>query len=73
MAVDAGNAMDEMYNEHSSRLKLAVECITITLQQKVFNNSNHDVGLALFGDNDCINNTDKPHLMVLQPLQKPDL
>lgn len=62
-----------MYSQDSSRLKLAVDCINITLQQKVFNNNNHDVGLGIFGDNDCLNNAENPHLIVLHPLQKPDL
>ena len=65
-----------MYNDDSSRLKLAIDCINITLQQKVFNNSNHDVGLAIFGDNDSLNNNnnnDNRDLIVLQPLKKPDL
>lgn len=73
MAIDAGNSMDQMYNDESSRLKLAIDCINITLQQKVFNNSNHDVGLAIFGDNDSLHNNDSRDLIVLQPLQKPDL
>jgi hypothetical protein len=50
MVVDAGHTMDEMFNDYASRLKLALDCILITLQQKVFNNSNHDVGFAIFGD-----------------------
>lgn len=51
MLVDAGSAMDEMYSETMSRLNLALTCIQITLQQKIFQNSPHEVGLALFGDN----------------------
>ena len=52
MVVDVGSAMDAMFNDYSSRLKLALDCIRISLQQKVFNNANHDVGFAIFGDNE---------------------
>jgi hypothetical protein len=53
MVVDAGNSMDEMYTDDVSRLSLAMQCIIITVQQKIFHNSAHEVGLALFGDNDA--------------------
>lgn len=52
MALDAGSAMDEMYSEHASRLKLALECIEITLQQKIYYNNGHEVGFGIFGDAD---------------------
>jgi hypothetical protein len=52
MVLDAGNAMDEMYSESASRLKLALECIEITLQQKIYYNPSHEVGFGIFGDAD---------------------
>ena len=73
MAVDAGNSMDEMYNDESSRLKLALECINITLQQKVFNNSNHDVGFGVFGDDDSINDSYNQNFLLLYPPSKPNI
>lgn len=41
MVVDAGSAMDEMHSDTHSRLNLALECIEITLQQKIYYNPTH--------------------------------
>ena len=39
----------------------------MTLQQKIFNNSNHELGLLLFGDNE----SDDGNSLLLQSLEKP--
>lgn len=51
-AIDVGSSMDQSFSEHATRLKIAMECFKLTLQQKIFFNATHEVGLALFGDND---------------------
>jgi hypothetical protein len=71
MCVDAGNSMDEMYSEDASRLKLSMDCVTITLQQKTFSNSNHEVGFAIFGDADAGEEDD--NYLLLQPISKPNV
>jgi len=71
MCVDAGSSMDDMYNESASRLKLSMDCVTITLQQKTFNNSNHEVGFAIFGDADA--GEDDDNYLLLQPISKPNV
>jgi hypothetical protein len=72
MAIDAGSAMDEMYDEYSSRLKIALDCVSITIQQKIFQNSSHEVGFAIFGDADAAVEVDDNYLL-LKPIGKPDL
>ena len=61
-----------MYNEHSSRLKISLECISITLQQKIFHSSNHEIGFAIFGDTDTNGPYDDNYL-TLQEISKPNL
>ena len=51
IAIDAGSSMDEKFSENASRLKIAMECFKLTLQQKLFNNASHEIGFSLFGDN----------------------
>jgi hypothetical protein len=41
MAIDTGHSMDEQFSETMSRLNVAFECVKLTLQQKIFNNSSH--------------------------------
>jgi hypothetical protein len=49
-SIDAGSSMDEKFiDSESSRLNIALECLKLTLQQKLFNNSSHEIGFALFG------------------------
>ena len=49
-SIDAGSSMDEIFiDSESTRLKIALECLKMTLQQKLFNNASHEIGLALFG------------------------
>lgn len=49
-SVDAGSSMDDRFiDSDSSRFKIALECVKLTLQQKIFNNSTHELGLAVFG------------------------
>lgn len=69
MVVDVGNSMDEIFSEGSSRAKIALECCKLTLQQKIFNNASHELGLILFGDNE----TDDGNSLLLQPLEKPKI
>lgn len=41
-SIDAGTSMDEKFiDSDSSRLKIALECLKLTLQQKLFNNASH--------------------------------
>lgn len=51
VAIDAGSSMDQPFSDNASRLKIAMECFKLTLQQKIFNNASHEVGFSLFGDN----------------------
>lgn len=46
-----------------------MECFKLTLQQKIFNNSTHEIGLCLFGDN----MSDDGNNIELQQLSKPTL
>lgn len=69
LVVDAGSSMDEAFSEESSRLRVALECCKLTLQQKLFNNSSHEVGLMLFGDNE----SDDGNSVVLQAIDKPNI
>lgn len=64
MLVDVGNSMDEPFSDTSSRARIALECCKLTLQQKIFNNSSHELGLLLFGDNE----SDDGSSLVLQAL-----
>ena len=52
LCVDVGHTMDEEFSQGSSRAKIPLECCKLTLQQKLFNNANHELGLMCFGDND---------------------
>lgn len=69
ICIDAGNSMEQPFAEGTSRLKIAMECCKLTIQQKIFNNSTHEIGIALFGDNepDDENNTE------LWSLTRPDI
>ncbi len=69
LIVDVGYSMDEPFSETASRAKTAFECCKLTLQQKIFNNSNHELGLMLFGDND----SDDGNSLLLKELEKPTL
>ena len=41
-SIDAGSSMDESFiDSESTRLKIALECLKLTLQQKLFNNASH--------------------------------
>jgi hypothetical protein len=51
VAIDAGRSMAENFSDNISRFKISIECFKLTLQQKIFNNSTHEIGFALFGDN----------------------
>ena len=64
LLVDVGHGMDEPFSENASRAKIALECCKLTLQQKIFNNSSHELGLILFGDND----SDDGNSLILQEL-----
>lgn len=46
-----------------------MECFKLTLQQKIFNNATHEIGLSLFGDNE----TDDGNNCELQPIARPTL
>lgn len=59
--------MDEAFSEGCSRAKIALECCKLTLQQKLFNNSSHELGLVLFGDSE----TDDGNSLLLQEIEKP--
>jgi hypothetical protein len=48
--VDVGSSMDEMFSETSTRLKMAMECLKLTLQQKLITNQTHEIGFIIFGD-----------------------
>lgn len=61
--------MDEPFSDSSSRVKIALECCKITLQQKIFNNSTHEVGLILSGDND----SDDGNSLLLQNIERPTI
>jgi hypothetical protein len=61
--------MDEPFSEGSSRAKIALECCKLTLQQKLFNNSSHELGLVLFGDSE----TDDGNSLLLQEIDKPKI
>jgi hypothetical protein len=70
MVVDGGHSMDEMHNEYASRFKLALECVFLSFQQKTFNNSNHEVGFAIFGDNEVSDNLyDDNFFLLSQPIK----
>ena len=41
-SIDAGSSMDDNFiDSESSRLQIALECLKLTLQQKLFNNASH--------------------------------
>jgi ATP-dependent DNA helicase 2 subunit 2 len=61
--------MDEEFSEGCSRAKMALECCKLTLQQKLFNNATHELGLILFGDSE----SDDGNSLLLQALEKPRL
>lgn len=69
LIVDVGHSMDEPFSESASRAKIAFECCKLTLQQKLFNNSSHELGLMLFGDNDA----DDGNSLLLKNIEKPDV
>ena len=69
LIVDVGNAMDEPFSEQKSRAKTALECCKLTLQQKIFNNNSHELGLVLFGDRQ----SDDGNSLMLQELDKPNV
>jgi hypothetical protein len=41
LMVDVGYSMDEPFSETASRANISLECCKLTIQQKLFNNSNH--------------------------------
>jgi hypothetical protein len=52
-----------------TRAQVAFECVNLTLQQKLFNNPGHEVGIALFGDDEAEDDNN----ILLQPIGKPNL
>lgn len=77
MTVDTGYEMAKPYNEDLTRLQVALECVNMTLQQKIFNNPNHEMGIALFGDDEAeddnnimLQSTSKPTLELVKNVQK---
>lgn len=69
ISIDVGSSMDQQFSENASRLKIAMECFKLTLQQKIFFNATHEVGLTLFGDND----SEDGNNLELQAIAKPGL
>ena len=69
LCVDVGHTMDEEFSEGSSRVKIALECCKLTLQQKLFNNATHELGLMCFGDND----SDDGNSLILKELSRPSI
>ena len=69
LCIDSGHSMDEKFDGGSSRLRVALECARITIQQKLFNNPTHEVGMLLFGDND----SDDGNSLMLHPLSRPEV
>ncbi len=69
--IDVGNGIDKNYSNSSdcTRLKLALNCFALTLQQKLVNNPTHEFGFSIFGDND----SDDGNNQLLYPIQKPNL
>ena len=52
-----------------TRAQVAFECVNLTLQQKLFNNPSHELGIALFGDDEAEDDNN----ILLQPIGKPNL
>lgn len=70
VAIDVGKSMEQPFSEEATRLKIAIECFKLTLQQKIFNNSTHEIGLSIFGDN---NHNGDENNCLLQEISKPEL
>lgn len=51
--IDVGSEIDKKYSnaQNCSRLKLALNCFSLTLNQKLVNNPTHEFGFSIFGDN----------------------
>jgi hypothetical protein len=64
-----GSAIDKIYSGQMTRLKLALECFCLTLQQKLTNNPTHEFAFSIFGDNE----SDDGNNALLYPMQKPSL
>ena len=71
--LDVGASMYTPYQEAQgkkmTRLELAVDCITLMLQQKIFNYKNHEVGLILFGTEEAQDG----NTLYIQEINTPDL
>lgn len=55
MLLDVGASMYERFEGASAdtrRLDVAVDCLKLMLQNKIFNHKNHEVGLILFGSDE---------------------
>ncbi|CAD8095017.1 unnamed protein product [Paramecium primaurelia] len=71
--LDVGASMYSQYqqggNKKLSRLELAVDCLGLMIQQKIFNYKNHEVGLILFGTEEAPDGK----TLYIQDLSIPDL
>ena len=67
LVVDVGHSMDDPFSDSASRARISLECCKLTLQQKIFNNPTHELGLVLFGDND----NDDGNSLLLQNIERP--
>ena len=50
-------------------LKISLQCISNTLEQKIFNN-NHEIGFGIFGDTDT-NDDDDDNFLTLHEICEP--
>ncbi|CAD8123928.1 unnamed protein product [Paramecium sonneborni] len=71
--LDVGASMYEPYKQVQGkeirRIELAIDCIGMMIQQKIFNYKNHEVGLVLFGTEDA----EDGNTFYIQTLSPPDL
>ncbi|CAD8182140.1 unnamed protein product [Paramecium octaurelia] len=71
--LDVGASMYEPYKQaqgkNITRLELAVDCIGMMIQQKIFNYKNHEVGLVLFGTEEA----EDGNTFYIQIMSTPDL
>jgi hypothetical protein len=69
-SLDRGHSMLE--GEGQSAFELSLQCVLMGLQQRVFNNTDCECGLAIFGDEACEQDGDG-HNLLLSELAKPGL
>ncbi|CAD8207171.1 unnamed protein product [Paramecium pentaurelia] len=71
--LDVGASMYQPYKQAQgkkiTRLELAVDCLGMMIQQKIFNYKNHEVGLVLFGTEEA----EDGNTFYIQTLSTPDL